>query len=170
MYLIIPCSVLGLGALFGGVVIQSVVLDFNVVFEVIGVLKLVPSLCVAVGALGLATYLFLLKLSLNQTKLIISPRCSVIKDRMAKMWFLPMLRRDSFRGLVLDVRRDVKEIIEDGYLEYSLGRDGVWNNRNLISSFYIGGQFDRIGACFIKGFIFLGVFLISYFMLSLYNR
>jgi len=38
---------------------------------------------------------------------------------------MPILSRDFFTGQVLDLRRDVKRLIEDGYLEYSLGRDGV---------------------------------------------
>lgn len=44
---------------------------------------------------------------------------------MAKMWFIPPLRSDLFSGRVLNLRGDVKGLIEDGYLEYSLGRDSV---------------------------------------------
>lgn len=67
-----------------------------------------------------------------------------------------------FSGQVLTWRREVKQVIEDGYLEYSLGSDGVFLNNILVRGYYMGGQFDRIGSCFIKGFVFLIIFLLSY--------
>lgn len=57
VYLSVPCCILGLGALFGGITMQSVVLDFNVVFEVHGILKLIPTFCVIRGVVGVIRYI-----------------------------------------------------------------------------------------------------------------
>lgn len=61
IYLRLPCAVLGLGALFGGIIIQSIVLDFNVVFEVCGLLKLIPISCIISGIGLLLSYVAFLK-------------------------------------------------------------------------------------------------------------
>lgn len=57
-YVIFPCRVLGLGALFGGFIIQSIVLEFNRMFNVFGNFKLVPIFCVIIGGLLLSGYIF----------------------------------------------------------------------------------------------------------------
>lgn len=57
-YVNIPCSILGLGALFGGVVMQSVIIRFNEVFILYGLLKLVPIVCVMLGICVLLSYLY----------------------------------------------------------------------------------------------------------------
>ena len=38
---------------------------------------------------------------------------------------MPYLRSDIFSSEVLNMREDIKVYVEDGYLEYSLGGDGV---------------------------------------------
>jgi hypothetical protein len=64
----------------------------------------------------------------------------------------------------------MKELVEDGYLEHRFGREGVWRRRNLLSSYYIGTQFDSIGSCFVKGGVFVIVFVISYLVILNYNK
>lgn len=48
-YVYVPCFILGVGALFGGLAMQRIVLDFNLVFNLQGVLKLAPISCVGTG-------------------------------------------------------------------------------------------------------------------------
>jgi len=84
-FLTVPCSILGLGALFGGMVMQSVVLDFNVAFEVYRVFKLVPRICVVRGVVGLLGYVTLLKLRVYTNPVVTRHRYYVLKDRMAKI-------------------------------------------------------------------------------------
>jgi hypothetical protein len=48
-----------------------------------------------------------------------------LKDGLLKIWFLPILRRDFFRSEVLNLSGDMKELVEDGYLEHRFGREGV---------------------------------------------
>ena len=40
----------------GGVIMQIMVLDFNIVFNLYGIMKLTPSLCVLVGVLSVTCY------------------------------------------------------------------------------------------------------------------
>lgn len=119
-YLTLPCCVLGLGALFGGIFMQSIILDFNTSFEVYGIFKVIPGLCVVGGIAGLVRYISIIK-----SFTFGSRGRGLIIDSLSKMWFMPMLRRDLFRPSSLNTRIKVKEIIEDGYLEYRFGSDGV---------------------------------------------
>jgi len=64
-YVVIPCSLLGVGALFGGLFIQSVFLGFNVLFYVEGIFKLVPILCVMVGLSSLLVFIVFRGFGLN---------------------------------------------------------------------------------------------------------
>ena len=48
-YVWLPCFILGVGALFGGIIIQRLVLDFNIFFCLQGILKLAPIICVICG-------------------------------------------------------------------------------------------------------------------------
>lgn len=57
-YVVIPCRILGLGALFGGIIIQSTVISFNDFFVLPRILKLVPILCVSLGILFLVGYVY----------------------------------------------------------------------------------------------------------------
>ena len=63
----------------------------------------------------------------------------------------------------------MKGVIEDGYLEYSFGRDGVWFSRNAIRSYYITRQTDYIGICFVKGLMFSMLRIWFYFLMRLYG-
>ncbi len=49
----------------------------------------------------------------------------LLSDMFGKIWFIPSLRRDFFSGEVLGMRGDVKGLVEDGYLEFSFGGEGV---------------------------------------------
>lgn len=121
-YVVIPCSVLGFGALFGGIGLQGLVLDFNEVFSVFGVVKLIPRLCLTGGIFFLFVYLGYGKANSYRR----STRGSdLMGDFLAKIWFIPPLSRDIFSGLVLDLRGKVKSEIEDGHLEHSFGGEGV---------------------------------------------
>lgn len=57
-YVVVPCRVLGLGALFGGMLIQSFVIRFNDCFVLPEVLKLIPILCVSFGLIFLLIYAY----------------------------------------------------------------------------------------------------------------
>jgi len=127
IYLSLPCRILGFGALFGGMLMQSMILDFNINFEVCGLLKIIPISCVVGGIGGLLSYVLFLKKSLYSGRpiLVLIRGYDIVKSRAAKMWFIPMLSRDSHTSNVLNLRKDVKGLVEDGYLEHSLGSDGV---------------------------------------------
>nr|YP_009642902.1 NADH dehydrogenase subunit 5 [Gari elongata]QCQ20466.1 NADH dehydrogenase subunit 5 [Gari elongata] len=153
-YVVIPCSVLGVGALIGGMIMQSLSLGFNVNFYVDGVFKLIPILCVISGLSVLVGYIlvgnmnFILGLDLDGSSLSVSERVS---DMAAKMWFMPVLSSDLFSPMTLTLSRGVKDYIEDGHMEYSLGSEGAWNMTNSTSEFYVNSQNDYIGVCFLKG-------------------
>ena len=83
------------------------------------------------------------------------------------MWFIPPLRRDFFSNEVLSLRGEVKEFIEDGYLEYSFGGDGVWQKSWSFSLYYVRSQFDYIGVCFVKGFLFLIIISLICFIVAI---
>nr|YP_006576378.1 NADH dehydrogenase subunit 5 [Iridona iridescens]AEV94272.1 NADH dehydrogenase subunit 5 [Iridona iridescens] len=169
LFLSIPCTILGLGALFGGFFLQSIVLDFNTSFEVCGMMKLIPISCVVLGVMGLMLYISILKVGIFNLKVkeYNTNSLTVIEDSLAKMWFLPSVSSDLFSGGVLYWSSSVKEMIEDGYLEYSVGSDGIWLNNMSVSNYYMSGQFDSVGSCFVKGFVFLGVFLFCFSIFSL---
>lgn len=86
-FLSIPCRFLGVGALFGGILIQSVVLDFNIFFEVLGVLKIVPIGCLFSGILGLIIYLTYLGIKVYDSVAIDSgvKAINIVEDRMLKI-------------------------------------------------------------------------------------
>jgi len=46
------------------------------------------------------------------------------------MWFIPLLSRDLFTPFSLRLSRGVKDYIEDGHMEHSFGREGVWSLRS----------------------------------------
>nr|YP_006576438.1 NADH dehydrogenase subunit 5 [Solecurtus divaricatus]AEV94332.1 NADH dehydrogenase subunit 5 [Solecurtus divaricatus] len=163
-YVVFPCSVLGLGALFGGLVMQSSFLDFNVMFYLQGIGKVVPIMCVLLGV-SLMMMFVLVRFNSKfvgegSTKLSLM---SVFSDMAAKMWFLPLLSSDAFSSEVLGLSRDVKDLIEDGYMEHYLGSEAAWSFSEGWSSFYVRSQYDYMGLCFLKG---LGVFLLIVGVLS----
>nr|YP_006576390.1 NADH dehydrogenase subunit 5 [Hiatula diphos]AEV94284.1 NADH dehydrogenase subunit 5 [Hiatula diphos] len=157
-YVIVPCSILGIGALFGGITMQSFSLGFNVMFYVQGLFKLVPILCVVSGLCALGGFVMirglnysLLNLDDYEGSMGLAERAV---DMLAKMWFMPFLSSDLFSSRSLSLSRGVKDYIEDGHLEYSLGSEGVWVASNSWSSYYVGSQSDYIGLCFVKGVLF----------------
>lgn len=116
-----PCFLLGVGALFGGFVIQSIILSFNISFRLQGVLKLAPILCVIRGvSLGL---IYILNFLLNLRNFPL--KRGFITDIISKIWFTPLLRSDLFTPRTLKVRGRVKADIEDGYIEHYLGGELV---------------------------------------------
>ena len=52
LFVIIPCRVLGMGALLGGLIMQAFVLDFNEIFSIFGLMKLLPSVCLTGGVIS----------------------------------------------------------------------------------------------------------------------
>lgn len=56
-YVYIPCSILGTGALFGGIFLQSIVAEFNITFGLGGILKIIPIMCVLGGVAMLRLFL-----------------------------------------------------------------------------------------------------------------
>nr|YP_009642914.1 NADH dehydrogenase subunit 5 [Sanguinolaria ovalis]QCQ20478.1 NADH dehydrogenase subunit 5 [Sanguinolaria ovalis] len=163
-YVVIPCSILGVGALFGGITMQSFSLGFNVLFYAEGLYKLVPILCVVSGLSALAGFMMIRSMSYDFTVLGKSEGSSGVVERvtdmLAKMWFMPLLSSDLFSGSSLSLSRGVKDYIEDGHLEYSLGSEGVWATNNSWSGYYISSQSDYIGVCFIKGVLFFGFIIL----------
>ena len=106
---------------------QIIVLDFNIVFNLHGIMKLTPSLCVLVGVLRLTFYclnLFGGSYSIESLRLN-EGNYEACSDILAKMWFMPPLRSDFFSDKVLGLSGDIKSLVEDGYLEYSFGSDSV---------------------------------------------
>lgn len=126
-YVTIPCRILGFGAIFGGIFIQCVVISFNEFFTLFRVLKLIPILCVSFGIFSLGLYRY--KQVWGQYQYFKYQSGGglgeILLGFLSKMWFIPPLRRDVFSDKVLRSSGEVKEIIEDGYLEYSFGGDGV---------------------------------------------
>jgi len=106
---------------------QIMVLDFNIVFNLYGIMKLTPSLCVLVGVLSVTCYcLKLFGRSYTIEGLALNGRnYEMYSDMLAKIWFIPPLRSDFFSDKVLSLRGDIKSLVEDGYLEYSFGSDSV---------------------------------------------
>ena len=56
-FVILPCSVLGFGALFGGILMQSFVLEFNLFFSLSGIVKIMPFLCFVSGLFLLFSFI-----------------------------------------------------------------------------------------------------------------
>ena len=171
-YITAPCTTLGVGALVGGLLIQRAVLDFNMVFRLFGVTKVIPFLCVIVGSVTMVCYYFN---SFGINFKIIGIRLKdrsyeVYSDIASKIWFIPPLSSDLFSNEVLTLRGDMKSLVEDGYLEYSFGRDSVWKTSRHVSSFYINSQSDYLGLCFIKGFVFLIVVCFIFIVNRVYDK
>lgn len=84
-YINFPCLVLGLGALFGGVVIESLILDFNINFNIYNILKIIPIGCVVVGII----ILIIIRNNINTTYYSISRSGSfnkeILTDILAKI-------------------------------------------------------------------------------------
>ena len=126
-YARVPCRILGSGALFGGILMQSFVLEFNCFFSLFEIIKVVPLLCVCFG-LFFFSIRVIWKLLNNFCVLNFNNKVrdyEFLNDILGKMWFMPLLSRDFFSGEVLDIRGDTKGLIEDGYLEFSFGGEGV---------------------------------------------
>nr|AJC10832.1 NADH deshydrogenase subunit 5 [Macoma balthica]AJC10845.1 NADH deshydrogenase subunit 5 [Macoma balthica] len=168
-YVTIPCSILGFGAMFGGMFMQCVVISFNEFFTLFSVLKLIPILCVSFGIFSLGLYSY--KQVWGQYQYFKYQSGGGLGEMLlgflSKMWFMPPLSSDVFSDKVLSSSGEVKEMIEDGYLEYSFGGDGVWHKSQSLSLFYVNSQFDYIGVCFVKGFLFLIIISLMCFMISI---
>lgn len=126
-YITFPCRILGVGALGGGYFMQTTVLDFNTVFRLYGNMKMIPFLCFITGVVTVIFYrLSLLGISYNVVNAHFNSKgLELYYDIAAKIWFIPPLRRDIFSTQVLSLSGDIKSVVEDGYLEYSFGRDSV---------------------------------------------
>lgn len=94
----------------------------------------------------------------------------IMVDFLSKMWFMPYLRSDIFSSEVLNMREDIKVYVEDGYLEYSLGGDGVWTRSYILSTYYINNQSDYMGLVFLKGLLFIFLSIIVYIFILMYDR
>nr|YP_006576414.1 NADH dehydrogenase subunit 5 [Semele scabra]AEV94308.1 NADH dehydrogenase subunit 5 [Semele scabra] len=160
-YVMFPCSVLGVGSLFGGLVMQYLVLEFNASFVLVGYVKMVPIVCVCLGIMGVLVY----KVTgvLNTYTGLNLGSGEVFVDMLAKMWYMPQLSSDLFSGFVLEMSGNVKGVVEDGYLEYSFGSELVWKGSSLVSMFYMKSQDGGISVCFLKGVVFVFImFMASY--------
>jgi len=124
-YVYFPCRVLGLGALFGRYFLQSRVLMFNTVFNLNENLKLIPIICVISGCRVLIIILIWKNYNVFSIENKDKGFEELIHNFLAKMWFLPALRSDIHRGVVLRRAGSVKDIIEDGHLEHTIGRESV---------------------------------------------
>ena len=167
-YIIIPSSILGLGALFGGVFLQATVLELNSVFLMVDLLKVVPILCVFFGLMRVfLSVAFVENLMFSMVDL---KRKEILRDYLAKIWFLRFLSSDFHSGLFLNLRGTIKEKFEDGYLEFSFGRDRVYLRRSYIRRFYINNQLDLLGRYLIKGVLFVCVVVVTYIICGAYDR
>nr|YP_010447207.1 NADH dehydrogenase subunit 5 [Donax dysoni]UTM92215.1 NADH dehydrogenase subunit 5 [Donax dysoni] len=164
-YVIIPCFVLGVGALFGGLIMQSMILSFNSIFILQGVVKLLPIMCVMVGLVLLVLMVFTTNALVYMDLSYLSNKglsYGLIEFMVGKMWFLPLLSSDLFSNEVLFNSDKVKEVVEDGYLESYLGGEGVWMVNSTLSEKYMGSQMDSIGINFLKGLVVIFIILLCW--------
>ena len=85
-FLSIPCSLLGVGAVVGGMRMQCLILEFNTSFEVLGMIKLVPFGCVVIGITGLVIYITSLNLIIFRSSNLFNTTGMVaLKDSLAKI-------------------------------------------------------------------------------------
>nr|YP_009431953.1 NADH dehydrogenase subunit 5 [Donax trunculus]ATA66402.1 NADH dehydrogenase subunit 5 [Donax trunculus] len=160
-YVSVPCFILGVGALFGGLTLQSIVLDFNMSFSLQGMVKVIPIMCVMGGVAGLCSFLFMNYSSRYEgDSLNMEESGGPINHMLSKMWFLPLLSSDLHVPLALNSSGMMKYSVEDGYIESSIGGEGAWVNSSNMSEKYLSGQIEFLGVCFLKG-VFLILFLMS---------
>nr|YP_009431966.1 NADH dehydrogenase subunit 5 [Donax variegatus]ATA66415.1 NADH dehydrogenase subunit 5 [Donax variegatus] len=161
LYVLIPCFILGVGALFGGVVMQSLVLDFNMSFSLQGLVKVVPITCVTTGVVAILAYV---SYSSESRYGVEAPTKGVSVGLseffISKMWFLPLLSSDLFIPKALSSSGLMKSDMEDGYIESLIGGEGVWNTIAGSSVSYMSSQMEVLGIAFIKGFFFF-LFMLS---------
>nr|AQZ26103.1 NADH dehydrogenase subunit 5 [Semelidae sp. STW-2017] len=155
-YVVMPCSILGIGALFGGFFMQLYILDFSNIFSLYNILKLVPFLCVVCGVSFLSCFYFIMS-SQNYKRIfnLNSFWSEMLNDMMSKMWFMPPLSSDMFSSQVMSLSGDIKSLVEDGYMEYTFGGDSSWNMTNKLSSLQMYNQLEYLGLMFFKGFVLI---------------
>lgn len=115
-----------MGALFGGLVIQCLVLNFNISFCLQGVVKVVPIMCVIRGLLGFTLFMvFNNQSQFNVNHLDNKEEVNSREFIISKIWFLPFLRRDLYSYKVLEGGGLIKRRVEDGYIESFIGGEGI---------------------------------------------
>lgn len=153
-YVSLPCGVLGLGALFGGGIIQNLVLDLNFNFNIYRSLKIVPIFCVIFGIILLI--IISLKIGIySYFSFGGNLSWEGLSTIMAKIWFIPVLRSDLYSREALELRLKLKRVVEDGYMERSFGGERRWIISHGLSSIYIQSQRDYLGMCLLKGVIIM---------------
>nr|YP_006576402.1 NADH dehydrogenase subunit 5 [Nuttallia olivacea]AEV94296.1 NADH dehydrogenase subunit 5 [Nuttallia olivacea] len=173
LYTSVACSVLGLGALFGGVIMQSVILSFSDECSVDTQLKLMPFVCFMLGLLAM---MYIITSSLEElfsvnkfSELSKDSSTQAYYDSWATLWFLPYLSAGLYINSVMSSSASLKSDVEDGYMENSFGSEGIWAVSKIVSSQFMHIQRDqlsnRMGTAFIKGVVFMMViFLLGYMM------
>nr|QNV49107.1 NADH dehydrogenase subunit 5 [Gari togata] len=122
-----PCGVLGLGALFGGWVLQSCVLPFNVKFSWFVLEKLFPLVGLLWGFIILVWKLGGWEILLFGSFLnVMGSSESCFFSAASKGFYLYELSGELIPRLVLKQSALLGEYVESGEVEWSVGSSGAW--------------------------------------------